>query len=187
NLYFYQGQKLSKIYKAQNAKFSNGNQWLLQNAIVIDQLKGNEFPTHNFFEEKEIDLNLNPKAFDWGEREIFHMKPDDLAEYLIYSIRAGINADNILLHIYDMINSAIICLIFTLIPITALFNPNRRSSGIGKSIFFTLVFSLIYWLIYSSLLTLGTNDRIPPFFAVFTTTILFLIYLYRRERSLIKL
>ncbi len=161
--------------------------WLFDNYAHIQSLDINAMPSLERGKTLQSDQPINIDMFDWGESEVFQMGPLQLYDYWSYARQTGTNLDIIQVHIFEIINNALTTLIFALVPISVLFNPNRRAGGMGKNILFTIVFTVFYWLIYSSMMGLATSGRANAFLAIFGPSILILIYVLRRSFKLRKL
>src|SRR5690606_2570236 len=82
---------------------------------------------------------------------------------------------------------SIVCLVFALIPLSGIFNPNRRSSSFGKNVILTLLVSIVFWVLYSATMALGNAGTLSPLLATATVPLsffLFVLWTYYRNRKL---
>jgi lipopolysaccharide export LptBFGC system permease protein LptF len=182
------GSRLREYIESNNLiPMENSDSWLFDTYYHLKELDIKNFPIleegQSLSSKQPIDIDM----FDWGESEVFQMGPLQLYDYWTYARQTGTNLDAIQIHIFEIINNALTTLIFTLIPISVLFNPNRRAGGLGKNLFFTIVFTVIYWLVYSSMMGLATSGRLNAGLAIFGPSLVALSYVAYRAFKLRKL
>lgn len=135
-------------------------------------------------------LNITQNAEDLMqiESDVTALNINELYQFIKQLQNSGINSNEYLVTFYNKFSSAIICILFSLLSCTSIFNPNRRGGSSGKSIFLILIFTLVYWLIFSYSIQLGTQSKVDPFIACFFVPFLFLLFLiniFYRNRKLI--
>ena len=102
----------------------------------------------------------------------------NLSKFINRLENTDINSTEYKVMFLEKLSLSFICLIFSLFPLSGVFNPNRRSAGFGKSIVFTLLFSIFFWGIQSGAIALGNSAKIPAIIATLGVPFLFGIYIF---------
>lgn len=189
SLYYFDAktQKSKKIIHAKQAKYDKEFYWKLEDVRIIDHLNLKDFPTHSTQKEMTIELSEKPSDFSYLESDINKLNFHQLYLYINSISKLGINVDEYLVNLYQIVSSSFLCILFSLTSIFSIFNPNRRSSSFGKNVFFILVFVIIFWLIYSVSLSLGVKGSINPLVSVFIVPLFLTFYLmfkFNKNRAL---
>lgn len=167
----------SNIFKAKEVVYQKDNQWVIKNGDIIHSLDQETFPIISNATETSIMLSERPEDFKQLESDITTLGFINLYQYISRLEKTGINTSNYKIMLYDKIAVSLICIIFAMFPLSTIFQPNRRSSSFGKNVVFTLVFTITFWVVYSSLVALGNKGSLSPFFATQTIPILFIAYI----------
>jgi lipopolysaccharide export system permease protein len=175
--YFDNNYHLKERIKAKNAIYSKDNAWILNNGIRYSFLNNEKFPTATKFTSIPLYLNETPEDFLQIEADITTLSVFDLYLYINKLKGTGINTNEYEVIFLDKFSSSLICIIFALIALIGIFNPNRRNSSFGKNLIFVFLFTIFYWLIYSYFLELGKSSKLNPFLSCFSVPILFSFYL----------
>lgn len=188
SIFFYSDEsyKTSKVIYADSAKFmADSKEWVLFNGRRYLYLKDLGFPMVEDFNEMEQGLKEKPRHFKGLDSDIKELDIRNLYSYVEKLKKLGINTNEYEMVLLEKFSFAFVCLIFGVIPVQAIFRPNRRQSSFGKNIFFILVFTIIFWLLYSSFVALGVGNKVPSFVATFTVPlacgIYILIYFYKNR------
>lgn len=186
--FFYYGPdyKLVQIIWAQRARYLRGNSWQLIDGRMVNSLQNKNFPQTDVFHTKNVSLLERPNDFKDIDSEINELAIQKLYAYIKKINRLGISSSEYETLFYEKISSALVCLFFPFIAIGPIYNPNRRHSSFGRSVFFILIFSTIFWLTYSSCLALGSGAKVPPELATFFIPLCSVLYImlsfYRRRK-----
>lgn len=175
--YFNNLNNLSKIIKAPSAKFIE-NSWNFENALVISNLNTKSFPDVKTKAIENLKIKEAPNDFDQFESDITTLTFFTLFKFIQRLDQTGISTYEYKVMLLDKLSLSIICIIFALLPAAEIFNPNRRSSSFGKNLIFTLIFSVLFWVFYSALLTQGISGNISPIPATMSIPILTSIYVF---------
>ena len=178
-VYYFTDNKASKILKAQTAEFSQGNIWNLKNVIEISTLNDANFPLIKTHEELQLPFKENAEDFGQFESDITTLNFVALFNFIRSLKETGINIAEYELMLFEKLAQALICIIFALFPVAEIFNPNRRASSMGKSIIFTLVFSIAFWTLHSAASAMGSSEKIPSIVAAFAVPLLFILQVLR--------
>ncbi len=186
-LYMYENESLTKILSSASAVFVKNTSWMLKPIAVYDELNEKKFSLRNFKDYLIVDLFVNPDDFTNYESEVTTLGILDLYQYISKLDKTGINTSKFEVLFYEKFSLSIICIIFALFPISTIYNPNRRSSSFGKNVVFTLVFTVTYWLLYSSSLALGNSGKIAASLSTLILPFIFILYIgyiYSTNRKL---
>jgi lipopolysaccharide export LptBFGC system permease protein LptF len=179
-------QKLKIIAKGNELRFRDNN-WISDSSLIISDLDIEGF--HNELVVKNSIAPLSEKAADLEqiESDITTLDFAKLYSYIRSLAKVGINVNEYLTIFLDKINNSLMCLIFSIIAIGAIFSPNRRGASFGIGIAAVFIFTIFYWLFYSYLFELGKSSKLNPFIAVFAVSSIFLLgilNLFVRNRNL---
>ena len=161
--------------------------WIGEKVIKLDKLNEQSFAKKEIFSGIPVNIDETPEDLRQIEADITILNIVNLWKYIRQLQTSGINISEYLVIFYDKFSNSIICIIFTILASVSIFNPNRRSSSFGKNIALVFFFTILYWLVYSYLIELGNNSKIPPFAATFSVPLAFsiiLIIIFSRNRKL---
>lgn len=186
--YFYSEDfKLTEVIWAKSASYVSGLLWKFKDGEVVSSLQQKSFPKGEVFKERSVHLLERPQDFKDLNIEILELNYPNLKSYIGKLDRLGISSEEYETLLYDKVAAAVICLIFSFIPVEAIFTPNRRNNSFGKTIFIVIVVTLLFWLSYSSFFALGTGGKLPPVVATFIIPLLtfsYLLWYFYRKRNL---
>lgn len=180
-------KKILSIYKSNKAKFVSKGRWKLFNLHILKDLNNKQFPISSTENDLIIDLDESPEDFGQFESDITTLDFFSLGSFIERLKSTDINSSEYEVMYFEKISLVIICIIFALFPIAAIFNPNKRSGGFGKDVVFTLVFTIGFFGIQSLGISLGTSSKLPASLATLGFPLLFAIYIlsiYLKKRSL---
>lgn len=177
-LYYYESgtSNILSIVKAENATYESGNRWKLYNGITYNQTSDESFSTSTKFEEKDILLTEKPGDFKNFELDVRTLNIQKLYKYIHNIKKMGILVNEYLIYFYEMFSNAILCLLFSFIPLVILNNPHRRTSSVSKNMILIVLFTLMYWTTHSFALSLGINKKIPPVASSFLLPAIIIIF-----------
>lgn len=178
DLYFHNPNFIgSNIFSAKKVFNKDANKWIIVSGKSIFSLDENNFPKFNPIKNQTIQLSEVPEDFKQFESDYTTLNFINLFKYIQRLDQTGINTNNYKVVLYDKIAVSLICIIFAMFPLSTIFQPNRRSSSFGKNVVFTLVFTITFWVIYSSLIALGNKGSLPPLIATQLIPFLFIAYI----------
>jgi lipopolysaccharide export LptBFGC system permease protein LptF len=169
--------RFEEIISAKKAKFVHGETWRLLNSSRISGLNENTFPISN--KPDDFLINLGQKSDDLSkiDAEVSTLHPFELARFIKQIKKSEINASTYEIQLYEKFSRPILCIIFALLPILGFSSPNRRNAKFGKTVTFTLLFCVLYWLSQSTLQAMGNNNKIPSFLSVFSVPLIFIFFI----------
>lgn len=184
--YFNPNHKSQKILKASSATFIK-NDWQLTNVTEISELDTASFPVQTKVPDQTVILKEVPEDFGEFEADLTTLTFFKLYQFVNRLSKTGINVSEYQIILLNKIFLSFACLVFALIPVSGIFNPNRRSDSFGKNVVQTLLITIAFWVLYSSTMAYGNSGGIPPWLATGTVPCLFFIYViwtYFRNRKL---
>lgn len=178
-LYFYSDKGLTSniIYSSKTNHIEN-NYWKLEDSKIYKNLDDINFPNIEKKDSQKIYLSETPDDFKKFESDITTFGFINLYRYIAKLKENGINTTSQSILFFEKFSMPLICIVFALFPLSGIFSPNRRSSSFGKNVVFTLVFTITYWLIYTSFIALGNKGTISPFLSTMLVPLIFIAYIY---------
>lgn len=185
--FFNSKHKSQKIIKAKLASYSGNNVWKLAEVTEISNLDNPVFPLQSSKPSVDLSLREIPEDFGEFEADLTTLSFLKLAQFIARLSKTGINISEYEIILLNKIFLSFICLVFALIPVSSIFNPNRRSDSFGKSVVKTLLVTVVFWVLYSSAVAFGNSGNVPPWLAtgiVPTLFFSFVLWTYFKNRKL---
>lgn len=174
--YFTPDYKSQKIIRAKNAFFNSEGKWSLKKVTILSSLDGINFPIESFESTKILKLSETPQDFGEFEADLTTLNLFKLNQFILRLSKTGINIAEYEILILNKFFLSFICLVFALIPVSTIFNPNRRSSSFGNNVVLTLLVTVIFWVLYSSTVALGNSGTLRPILATGLIPFLFFVF-----------
>lgn len=168
---------LQSFVSAKQAVFVKDTTWRLEDVEIVNDLDGKRFPNVENKEEFLIELGESPEDFKQFESDITTLNFFDLKNFISRLKDTEINSTEYEVLFFEKISLSLICIIFSLFPLSTIFSPNRRAASFGKSIIITLLFSIGFWLAHSAAISLGTSGKIPVHAATLAIPLIFIIFI----------
>ena len=177
--YFKDDYSPKKILMAEKAKMilETKSDWELKEVEEYVGLFKKDFTESSHREKKKLSLSNSHQVVGQIIADITTLPLWALFSYVENIKKTGIDVSEYETLFYEKVQSGPLCLIFSMIPISGLYRPNRRESNFGKNVAFIFVFILFYWFAQSFLTALGGAGKISPFWAIFSLPILFSLYI----------
>jgi lipopolysaccharide export LptBFGC system permease protein LptF len=185
--FFNKEHKMTTLYRSISATYLKDGLWELERPLIIDALNGEGFPSMQQDQNLTLGLNEKPEDFSEFESDLTTLNVFELFRFVGRLKQTGLNASEYQVMAYEKISLSLICIVFGLFPAFGAASPNRRVNTLGKSIFFTLIFSVMFWVIYSSVITLGNSGKLHPLIATMIIPLLFAVQIawtYSKHRKL---
>ena len=170
--------KLDSIYKAERAYYESDKKWRLQNVEIIQFLNTDTFPSTIKTEELFLELDESPEDFKQFEADITTLNIFELKSFISKLEETEINSTEYETMFFEKISLTLICIVFSIFPLASIFNPNRRATSFGKSIVFTLLICVVFWLLHSGSISLGNTGKIPVSLAALGIPTAFSLYIF---------
>ncbi len=165
-LYFFNQNSLGeKILKASKATFKEKGFWEMTNVTELTLLDSKNFPHQRTLPRMDVLLEERLEDFGEFEADLTTLNYFKLSQFISRLGRTGINVIEYEILLLNKVFLSFICLVFALLPLSSVFNPNRRSSSFGKNVVQTLLVTVIFWVLYSSAVAMGNSGRLPPLVA----------------------
>jgi lipopolysaccharide export system permease protein len=185
--FFNQQHKSEKILKSSGAVFKQNGLWTLSNVTEITSLDDPAFPLQTQKPEMVISLKEIPEDFGEFEADLTTLSFFKLYQFVSRLSKTGINVSEYQIILLNKVFLSFICFVFALIPLSSIFNPNRRSSSFGKNVVQTLLITIVFWVLYSSSVAFGNSGSLSPWIATGIVPLCFfsfVIWTYLRNRKL---
>lgn len=186
SLFYFDNDQAEKIIEAANASYLGSENWKLKDAIEYNNLQGENPPDLIHHDELTVSLKENPSDFAQFESDLTTLSIIGLYQFIDHLKKTDLNIDDYIIQFYEKISTSLICVIFALFPVLAIFNPNRRNTSFGKSVTTTLLFCLGFWFINTSVMALGANGTLSPVAATFGVPLFFMslvVLLYQKHKK----
>jgi lipopolysaccharide export system permease protein len=187
-IYFFNENYISeRIIKASSAFFVDGGSWSLKDVTELTSLDSPTFPMQNKTPEMIVKLNEQPEDFGEFEADLTTLNFIKLSQFIKRLSKTGINVAEYEIILLNKLFLSLVCLVFALIPVSTIFNPNRRSDSFGKNVVLTLLVTVAFWVLYSGALAYGNSGAVNPWVAAGTVPCLFfmiVVWNYWRNRKL---
>lgn len=179
-LYFFSPQHSSeKILHATSATFLGSGRWLLSGVRQLSSLESKTFPMESRQAEMTVNLTEEPEDFGEFEADLTTLNFFKLRQFISRLSKTGINVAEYEILLLNKFFLSFVCLVFALLPVSTIFNPNRRSSSFGKNVVFTLLVTVVFWVLYSSAVAFGNSGSLPPLVATGIVPSIFLAFVVR--------
>lgn len=185
--YFNTSGSSEKIIKASTAEYVEKDKWMLKDVTEVSQLASKNFPVQTESTKLEVSLAEEPEDFGEFEADLTTLNFFKLKQFISRLSKTGINIAEYEILLLNKIFLSLICLVFALMPVSTIFNPNRRSSSFGKNVVLTLLVTIAFWVLYSSAVAFGNSGTINPWVAtgvVPSFFFLFVIWTFVKNRRL---
>ncbi len=187
-IYFFSPKNTSvKIMKAKEALYLRPKEWQLKDVEDFTSLDNSVFPRSQKRKEVNLSLNEGPEDFGEFEADLTTLNFFKLQQFISKLSKTGINIEEYQVIIWNKIFLSLACLVFAMLPVSTIFNPNRRSSSFGMNVVITLLTTVVFWVLYSWAVAFGKSGKLPPVVATgivpFFFT-LFIIYSFVKNRKL---
>jgi lipopolysaccharide export system permease protein len=185
--YFTEEHKSQKIIRAERANYMGNNSWKLINVVELSSLDTPIFPLQTSVPTLDLKLQEIPEDFGEFEADLTTLSFIKLSQFISRLSKTGINISEYEIILMNKVFLSFICLVFALIPVSSIFNPNRRSDSFGKSVVKTLLVTVVFWVLYSSAVAFGNSGTVPPWLAtgiVPTLFFSFVLWTYFKNQKL---
>lgn len=186
--YFSDDFQGAKIIQSRNATYlDDQKKWQLTEVRELSDLAIPNFPQEKMRGDQLLSLKEVPEDFGEFEADLTTLSFVSLFRFVSRLSKTGLNISEYEIILYNKVFLSITCLIFALIPVSTIFNPNRRSSSFGKNVVFTLLTTVIFWVLYTSCVALGNSGTLPPVLATGIIPFVLLCYVawnFQKNRKL---
>ncbi|HLT23117.1 MAG TPA: LptF/LptG family permease [Bacteriovoracaceae bacterium] len=166
-IYYFTPDSLgSKIIQSKMATYQpHEKKWLLIDAKETSSLHQLTFPLQRELGELSLSLQEVPEDFGEFEADLTTLSFVGLYRFVNRLSKTDLNISEYEIILWNKVFLSITCFVFALIPVSTIFNPNRRSSSFGKNVAFTLLTTVVFWVLYTSCVALGNSGTLSPIVA----------------------
>lgn len=176
-VYFFSENHLSqKILKSPRATYAGEGKWNLSDVTELSSLNSSTFPLQTKKALLNLELKEVPEDFGEFEADLTTLNFFKLNDFVSRLGKTGINISEYQIILLNKVFLSLVCLVFSLMPLSTIFNPNRRSSSFGKNVVQTLLITVVFWVSYSGALAFGNSGNVPPVVATGIIPTLFFVY-----------
>lgn len=119
-----------KIIRAASAFYSPDGSWSLKNVTQLSSLDTPTFPMQNEQLEMSIKLNEVPEDFGEFEADLTTLNFIKLRQFIKRLSKTGINIAEYEILLLNKLFLSLVCLVFALMPVSTIFNPNRDRKSV---------------------------------------------------------
>ena len=185
--FFNEAHSSVRIVRADSARFIENERWLLKGVTELSDLESAAFPMQTIKPELILKIGEVPDDFREFEADLTTLSFFKLQTFISRLTKTGINVSEYKIILLNKIFLSFVCLVFALIPVSAIFNPNRRSDSFGKNVIMTLLVTVLFWVLYSSSVAFGNSGTVNPWVATGIIPVgffLFVVWTYIKNRKL---
>ena len=164
--YFNQNWDLLQMISAKDVDLK-GSQWDLHDGSVTVFTEDSSFPLTTQFKEKTIVMNEESKDLSASANTSDVLSLNELSQFIKKNKEAGLDTVRYEVDYHSKYSYALAALVMSLLGIP--FSANRaRAGGAMKNVGICLGLVLLFWIFYSSSLTLGNYGHLTPILAAWT-------------------
>lgn len=154
-----------RIIHAKSAQFAEKGKWVLKDVTELSSLATPTFPVESKAPQLAVNLNEEPEDFGEFEADLTTLNFFKLGQFIKRLSKTGINIAEYEILLLNKLFLSLVCLVFALIPVSTIFNPNRRSDSFGKNVVLTLLVTVVFWVLYSAAIAYGNSGAVNPWIA----------------------
>lgn len=148
--------------------------WQLEDGVVTIFEGDPPFPLSQPFVRKPVKLEEKPEDFREIEREVETLRLKHLWRFITRNAAAGIDTNAYEVLFWSKISMALVPLVMAILAIPFGVYQQRHSSLVRDiTVCFFLI--IVYWLFYSTALSMGKSGTIPPLIAAWLPSVVFFI------------
>lgn len=160
--------------EAKVADYKDGK-WILSDGILTIFSEPQGYPLTKKFNTQSMTLTESPEDFKEIDKEVETLRLKSLWHYIQRTKEAGIDTHSYEVTFWSKISMSLVPLIMSLLGIPFA-TQHQRNSSIARDISLCFLLVVIYWLFFSSLLSMGKSGWMPPFWAAWLPNILFFAF-----------
>ncbi|NUM87867.1 MAG: LPS export ABC transporter permease LptG [Bdellovibrionales bacterium] len=170
---------------AERAEFIDGV-WRLRNGMATIFEGEPKFPVSQRFTSQSVALSETPDDFLEIEREVQTLRLKHLWRFIQRNKDAGIDTHSYEVTFWSKISLSLVPLIMSVLGIPFATQHHRHSS-LARDVSLCFLIVVVYWILFSTGLSMGKSGRIPPLLAAFAPSLLFFsagVWLIRKGRRI---
>lgn len=161
---------LKQLMTAQSVAME-GSKWILSNGSISVFTDESSFPLKEKFSEKTIVMNEDATDLRSTGQTSDFLTHQELARYISKNKEAGLDTVKYEVDYYSKLSFALAGLVMCLLALPFCVGQARQG-GMAKNVGLILGLVLLYWVMYSSMQTLGNHGTLSPMIAAWAPNVL---------------
>lgn len=163
-LYFFdEAWNLKQLLTAESVVLE-GSKWLLKNGSISVFSSDSSFPLNDQFEQKTIVMSEDAQDLRSTGQTSDLLSHTELSRYISKNKDAGLNTVKYEVEYFSKLSFALAGLVMSLLALPFCV-AQARGGGMAKNTGIVLGLVVFYWIVYSSMQTMGYHGTLPPFVA----------------------
>ena len=126
------------------------------------------------FHDQQIErLDFAPDDLKRVAKEAEEMGFFELKNYIAKSKKEGYDSSRYRVDLHAKVAFPVVCILMCMIG-TGIAIRGKSREGLPVSIAYGIGIAFLYWIVYSSCLSLGRSDMLPPIVAAWTANLIFI-------------
>lgn len=152
--------------------FYDKDHWRLEEGLLTVFDGKPIFPVTQHFEQKTLYLQETPEDFHEIDREVETLRLKHLWKFISRNSAAGIDTTPYEVLFWSKISMALVPIVMAILAIP--FGAFRqRHSSLARDVTVCFFLIIIYWLFFSTALSMGKSGQIPPLVAAWMPSLIF--------------
>jgi len=171
SLYFFDEKWNLKQLLTADSVVMEGSKWLLKNGTISVFTSESSFPMNDKFKEKSIVMSEDAKDLRNTGQTADMLTHNELAQYISKNKEAGLDTVKYEVDYFSKLSYALAGLVMSLLALPFCVGQ-ARNGGMAKNVGLVLGLVLFYWILYSSMQTLGNHGTLPPLIAAWGANVI---------------
>lgn len=169
-LYFFDDAwNLKQLLTAESVVLE-GSKWLLKNGTISVFSSDSSFPLNDQFEQKTIVMAEDAQDLRSTGQTSDLLSHSELSRYISKNKEAGLDTVKYEVDYFSKLSFALAGLVMSLLALPFCVGQ-ARGGGMAKNAGIVLGLVVAYWIVYSSMQTMGNHGTLPPFLAAWGANI----------------
>ncbi len=170
--YFDDEFRLSKRIDAGKGVFAGGR-WILEDIIEQRLQPRDRSYAITIHAQLREPLDFIPDDLERVARKAEEMGFFELKDYITKNEKEGYDASRYRVDLHAKIAFPVVCILMCMVG-TGIAIRGKSREGLPVSIAYGIGIAFLYWIVYSSCLSLGRSDMLPPIAAAWTANLIFI-------------
>jgi len=171
SLYFFDEKWNLKQLLTAESVIMEGSKWLLKNGTISVFTSDSSFPFNDKFKEKSIVMTEDAKDLRNTGQTADMLTHTELAQYISKNKEAGLDTVKYEVDYFSKLSYALAGLVMSLLALPFCVGQ-ARNGGMAKNVGLVLGLVLVYWVLYSSMQTMGNHGTLPPLIAAWGANVI---------------
>ncbi len=170
-LYFFDENWNIKQLMSASSVVMEGTHWLLKDGTISVFSSESSFPLNDTFKEKKIVMSEDAQDLRSTGQTSDLLSHGELSRYIAKNKEAGLDTVKYEVDYYSKLSFALAGLVMSLLALPFCVGQ-ARNGGMAKNVGVVLGLVLIYWILFSSMQTMGNHGTLHPLLAAWTPNVL---------------